>query len=90
MGMIAPKIGYFPSGATAGVQINTGPAGLYSITSTVTGGLVTVYDGTSTADTILFSKTLVVGDVIHWGSHGIAANRGLFLVTAGNVIVAYT
>ena len=91
MSMIAPKIGYYPSGVTAGVQIKLGPAGLYAITSTITGGAVTVYDGTSTGGTILFTKTLAVGDVIHWGGNGLAARNGLFLVVgAGSVIVQYT
>lgn len=91
MSMIADKIGYYNSGVTAGVQIKTGPAGLFSITSTITGGAVTVYDGTSTSGTILYTKTLAVGDIAHWGGLGIAAKNGLFLVVAaGTVNVAYT
>lgn len=87
----AVRLSYFNSGATAGVQIKTGPSGLFSITCTLVGGAVTVYDGTSTGGTILFTKTLAVGDVIHWGSHGLAAKAGLFLaVTAATVNVAYT
>jgi hypothetical protein len=59
--------------------------------STVTGGAVTVYDGTSTGGTILFTKTLAVGDVINFGYFGIAAKNGLFLVvSAGTVVILYT
>lgn len=88
----AVKLGYFNSGATAGVQVGpVGPRGLYGVISTVTGGAVTIYDGTDTTGTILFTKTLVVGDVISiLGHHGIAANKGLFLVTAGTVNIVYT
>jgi len=89
--MYADKLGYYNSGVTAGVQIKTGPAGLFGIVSTVTGGAVTVYDGTSTSGTILYTKTLAVGDVVHFGGIGIAAKTGLFLVVAaGTVNVIYT
>jgi len=92
MSGIAPKIGYASQGVTAGAQIGpTGPAGLFSITSTVAGGLVTIYDGTSTGGTILFSKTLVLGDVVHWGGVGLAAKLGIFaVVAAGTVVIQYT
>ena len=88
--MIAAKVGYFNSGATAGVLIKSGPAGFFGIVSTVTGGAVTVYDGVSTAGTVLFTKTLTVGDEIDFGGLGYAANSGLYLVTAGTVNVMYT
>ena len=88
--MIANKLGYVNVPTTAGQAIKAGPAGLFSITSTVTGGAVTIYDNTSAAGTILFTKTLVVGDIIHWGGNGLAANNGLYIVVTGNVIVAYT
>jgi len=88
--MIANKLGYVNVPTTVGQLIKTGPAGLFSITSTVTGGAVTIYDNTSAAGTILFTKTLVVGDIIHWGGNGLAANNGLYIVVTGNVIVAYT
>lgn len=90
MSGIAPKISYKNQGTTAGVQIKTGPAGLYGIVSTVTGGACTIYDGTSTSDPILFTKTLAVGDVIHFGGLGIAANKGLFIVVTGTVNIIYT
>ena len=89
--MIADKLGYKSQGVTAGVQIKLGPAGLFGIISTITGGAVTIYDGTSTSGTILFTKTLTVGEVIHFGGLGIAANAGLFIVVAaGTVNVLYT
>lgn len=86
------KLSYINQGATAGAQIGpVGPRGLYSITCTLVGGAVTVYDGTSTGGTILFTKTLAVGDIITWGGHGLAAKAGLFAaVTAATVNIAYT
>jgi hypothetical protein len=91
MSMIAPKLGYFPSGVTAGVQIKTGPSGFFGVVSTITGGAVTVYDGTSTGGTIIFAKTLGAGEYATLGGLGIAAKNGLFLVVAaGSVVVLYT
>jgi hypothetical protein len=89
--MIAPALGYWNQGVTAGIQVGTaGPRSLYGIISTITGGAVTVYDGTSTGGVILFTKTLVVGDIIHFGGLGIRAKNGLFLVVgAGTVNVIY-
>jgi hypothetical protein len=89
--MIAPKLGYVSQGVTAGAQIKTGPAGLYAVTSTITGGLVTIYDGTSTSGTIIYTKSLTLGEVVHFGGNGIAAKNGLFIVVAaGTVVVMYT
>lgn len=91
MSMVSPKLGYKSQGVTAGAQIKTGPAGFYGITSTITGGAVTVYDGTSTGGTILFTKTLTVGEVVTFGGNGIAAGTGLFVVVAaGTVVIIYT
>lgn len=91
MSMTAPKLGYFNTGTTVGAQIGTaGPRGLYGIVSTVTGGSCIIYDGTSTSGTILFSKTLTVGDVIHFGGNGIAAKNGLFIAVTGTVNVIYS
>lgn len=92
MSGIIPAVGYLSQATTAGVQVGTaGPRSLYAITSTVTGGAVTVYDGTSTSGTILFTKTLAVGDVIHFGGVGIRAKNGLFLVVAaGTAVIVYS
>lgn len=90
MSMVAPKLGYFNQGTTAGALIKSGPSGLYGIVSTVTGGAVTIYDNTSAAGTILFTKTLAVGDVIHFGGLGIAAKLGLYIVVTGTVNVIYS
>lgn len=90
MSMIAAKLSYYNTGTTTGAQIKAGPAGLYGIISTVTGGSCVVYDGTSTAGTILYSKTLAVGDVVHFGGNGIAAKNGLYIAVTGTVNVMYT
>jgi len=89
MGMIAPRLGYYNQGTTTGVQIKLGPAALYGIVSTVTGGSCIIYDGTSTSGTILYSKSLTVGDVVHFGGLGIAAKSGLFIAVTGTVNVIY-
>ena len=68
MSMIAPKISY--QSVSTGTNLKSGPAGLYYIISTVTGGAITVYDNTAASGTILFTKTLAVGDVIHFGEIG--------------------
>jgi hypothetical protein len=89
--MPANKLGYFNSGVTAGVAVKTGPAGFFGITSTITGGAVTIYDNTSAAGTILFAKTLAAGETVTFGGLGIAAKNGLFLVVAaGTVNVLFT
>lgn len=88
--MYADKLGYHNQATTVGAQIKTGPAGLFGIISTVTGGAVTIYDGTSTSDTILYTKTLAVGDVVHFGGLGLAAKKGLFIVVTGTVNVLFT
>lgn len=90
--MIADKLGYVSQATTTGVQVGTaGPRGFFGITSTVTGGLVTVYDGTSTSGTIVFSKTLSLGETVHFGGNGIACKNGIFLVVAaGTVVLLYT
>ena len=88
--MIADKLGYKQVADTTTV-IKATPAGLFSITCIV-GGAVVVYDNaTAGSGTVLYSKTLVAGDIVHWGSHGIAANNGLtVVVTTGTANIAYT
>lgn len=90
MSAIAPKLSYWNQTTTAGAQIKTGPAGLYGIVSTVTGGSCTLYDGTSTSGTILYTKSLTVGDVVHFGGIGIAAKAGLYIAVTGTVNIIYT
>lgn len=91
MSAIVPKIGYYNTGTTAGAVIKDGPAGLFGIVSTVTGGAITIYDNNAAASgNILFTKTLAVGDVIHFGGLGIAAKLGLYIVVTGTVNVLYT
>lgn len=89
--MYADKLGYHNQSTTAGAQIKTGPAGFFGVDCTITGGTVSIYDGTSTSDTLLFSRTMAVGDVAHFGGKGFAAKKGLFIVvSAGTFNVLYT
>lgn len=87
--MIADKLGY--ANVTGNGIIKSGPAGLFGIISTVTGGTITVYDNTTNSGTILYTKALTVGDVIHFGGLGLAAKNGLYAtVSAGTFNVLYT
>lgn len=92
--MIADKLGYAVVTQAAAAQVKTGPAGLFGIVVTAsTSGTVTVYDNTSAAGTVLFTKSsLAVGDVIHFGGNGIAAKSGLHVVVGGTgtVNILYT
>lgn len=88
MSGVSPKVGY--QSVAAGTLIKSGPAGLYGIVSTVTGGAITVYDNTAASGTILFTKTLAVGDVIHFGGNGIAAKLGLYVSITGTAVIMYT
>jgi hypothetical protein len=86
---MADKLGYATVTQVAPVTVKTGPAGFFGLTVTAsTSGTVTVYDNTSAAGTILFTKTsLAVGDVISFGGVGIAANKGLHVVCGGTATV---
>jgi hypothetical protein len=87
--MIVDKLGYKQVAAATSI-IKPTPAGLFSVTCIVAGD-VTVYDNASAGSgVILYKATLAVGDIAHWGSHGLAANNGLVVVAAGTVNVAYT
>jgi hypothetical protein len=51
-------------------------------------GTITIYDNTSAAGTVLFTKTaLTVGEVIHFGGNGIRALNGLHVVCGGTATV---
>lgn len=88
--MIVDRLGYRQVANTTAV-IKAGPAGLFSITCIV-GGAVVVYDNaTAGSGTVLYTKTLTAGEVVHWGSHGIAANNGItVVVTIGTANIAFT
>ena len=82
-------VGYANVTQAAASTIKTGPAKFYGLTVTVsTSGTVTIYDNTSAAGTVLFTKSsLTVGDVIHFGGPGIAAKNGLHVVCGGTATV---
>lgn len=83
--MSAEKIGYANVTQAAAATIKSGPAGLFGVIVTAsTAGTVTIYDNTSATGVVLFTKSsLVVGDVIQFGSLGIAAKNGLHVVVGG-------
>jgi hypothetical protein len=69
----------------AASTLKTGPAKFVGFTVTAsTSGSITVYDNTSAAGTVLFTKSsLTVGDVVHFGGFAIAAKNGLHVVVGG-------
>lgn len=87
--MIVDRLGY--RSLAAATTIKNGPAGLFSVTCTVAGSVI-IYDALSATGTILFSKTMTLGEIAHWGGTGIAANTGLHVVPAGGgtFVVCYT
>ena len=92
--MSAEKIGYKQVTQAAEVQVKTGPAGFFGLTVVAsTSASVTVYDNTSAAGTVLFTKSsLAVGEVIHFVGNAYAANNGLHVVVGGTgtVNIHYT
>ena len=86
--MTSPVIGYKNVTQAAAVQVKTGSARFYGFTCTVsTAGTITVYDNTSAAGTILFTKaSLAVGDTVTF-PFGIAAGNGLHVVCGGTATV---
>jgi hypothetical protein len=88
--MMCDKLGYQLVSNTTTV-IKPTPAGFFGLS--ITGaGAVTVYDNaTAGSGTVLYTKaSAVVGDTVHFGGNGIAANNGLTVVTTGSVIIIYT
>ena len=88
--MMNDKLGYQVVNNTTTV-IKPTPAGFFGLSITSAGN-VTVYDNASAASgVVLYSKTgAAVGDVVHFGGNGIAANNGLTVITTGKVVVMYT
>lgn len=88
--MMCDKLGYQVVDAET-LVIKPTPAGFFGLSVTGAGD-VTVYDNASAASgTILYTKTgALVGDTVHFGGNGIAANNGLTVVTDGTVVVMYT
>jgi hypothetical protein len=80
-----PYVGYKNVTQAAAATVKSGPAKFFGMVVTAsTNGTVTIYDNTSAAGTVLFTKSsLAVGDVIHFGGLGIAANNGLHVVLGG-------
>jgi hypothetical protein len=88
--MMCDKLGYVQVNNTTTV-VKATPAGLFGIVC-VGAGNVTVYDNAAAGSGIvLYTKTGAgVGDVVHFGGNGIAANNGITVVTTGVVNVMYT
>lgn len=85
--------GYFQQGLTSGVQLKYGPGNLGKITfSGVTNNsVVTLYDGTSTADKIIFSTGTMGAQTAPFNADGDyeAFNNGLFLTVTGSAANAW-
>lgn len=88
--MMCDKLGYRVVNNET-LVIKPTPAGFFGLS--ITGaGAVTVYDSNSAASgNVLYTKAAaVVGDTVHFGGNGIAANNGLVVVTTGTAVVLYT
>ena len=88
MSAFSERVGY--KSVNTGTLIKSGPAGLFGVVSTVTGGAITIYDNTAASGTILFTKTLSVGEVVHFGGVGIAAAIGIYVSISGTANILYT
>lgn len=88
--MMCDKLGYQVVDNDT-VTIKPTPAGFFGLSVTGAGD-VTVYDNASAASgVILYTKTgATVGETVHFGGNGIAANNGLTVITDGTVVVLYT
>lgn len=88
--MMCDKLGYREVSNTTTV-VKATPAGLFGLSVTGAGD-VTVYDNASAGSgTVLYAKTgATLGETVHFGGNGIAANNGLVVVTTGKVVVLYT
>lgn len=79
--------GYFQQGLTAGVQLKYGPGNVGKITfSGVTNNaVITLYDGTSTAGSVIFSTGTMGAQTAPFNADGDyeAFNNGLFLTVTG-------
>lgn len=82
-------VGYRNVTQAAAATLKTGPAKLFGLMVTAsTAGTVTIYDNTAASGTVLFTKSsLAVGEVIHFGGVGLAANTGLHVVCGGTATV---
>lgn len=87
--MVASRVGYRQVTQAAAATIKTGPGTLFGLVVVAsTAGTVTVYDNTSAAGTVLYTKTaLAVGETINFGGIGMAASNGLHVVCGGTATV---
>lgn len=93
--MALEKVGYSVVESGTAKQVKTGPAALFGVTMTGgIGGTVTVYDDVGGTAVVLAAKgTMSIGDTIHFGGIGLAANEGLYVVVSGTGVkmnVLYT
>lgn len=87
--MTLAYVGYKQVTQAAAATIKTGPAKFYGFTVTASSsGTITIYDETSATGTVLYTKSsLAVGEVVHFGGVGLAANKGLHVVCGGTATV---
>lgn len=79
--------GFWQAGTTAGVQLKQGPGNLWGValTGVANGADVTLYDGTSTAGSVIFSTGAMGPQTapLSIPLYGEAFNTGLFLTVTG-------
>ena len=79
-------VGYKSTAVNA--LVKTGPTKFYGLIANAA-AVVTIYDNTSAAGTVMSTKTLAAGDVVNFGGIGIALNSGMYAATTGAIIVMY-
>jgi broad specificity polyphosphatase/5'/3'-nucleotidase SurE len=88
---MADKIGYKKVDQTAGVQVKTGPAGLFGlIVVNSTSGSITIYDtdtGTPTGNILYAKASLAQGADLVFSGIGMAAQNGIYVVVGGTATV---
>lgn len=83
--MALEKVGYAVVTTGVAAQVKAGPGAVFGVTMTEgTGGTISVYDGIGTTTVALLAKgSMAIGDTIHFGGIGLAANAGLYVVVSG-------
>lgn len=78
--MAVDKIGYRQIASTSSL-VKSGPTGFFGVICVVAGTVI-IYDNTAASGTIIFTKTMAVGDEVDFGTGGVALGTGLY-VNAG-------
>ncbi len=86
--MIGVNVQYKQVTQAAAATLKTTTGDFFGCTvNSSTSGTVTVYDGISTSGTVIFTKAVSAGDVVHFGGVGIRCGNGIHVVVGGTATV---